>query len=199
MTTSVRQIVGYAAVSPASGVSVREVVAYSWERPKGTVGLRSVTGYAWRLNVAPLPLGKTGQLALLDLINEVTDVTFTIGTGTYPLVFGALTADASVLNTNTALSLTCPSKYSGSISVHYNRQLLTRAFPNAATTPLFSIPSATTIRALVPQINSTFGVHLVATDLVDGPVSAGATQITIAAASTSYMFTPASTQVLGTS
>jgi hypothetical protein len=63
---------------------------------------------------------------------------------------------------------------------------------NGNTGSLSSPTSATTILSQLSTWNTVSGVNLVSTDLVDGPIAAGATSVTLTAASTSLSLVPGS-------
>ncbi|MDR3392194.1 MAG: hypothetical protein P4L77_10730 [Sulfuriferula sp.] len=126
-----------------------------------------------------------GAGAIYALINSESSVVWSASNST----LGSPSTDTSIANTNTAISITAlqVSGYVGTYTLHYNRTSLAAQFASTAWL-LGTISAATTIHALIPQINSAYGVYLDPTDIVDGPVAANATQLVLQVASTSYVY-----------
>jgi len=162
-------------------LQVRQVVGHTWTPEVAIVGVRQVVGHTWTPDPFPLP-NVTGAGGLLALLNAEAIVPFTAA----ELTIGVPAPSTSVPNTNTSVAVTAGAgiAYIGSAPFYYNRVLLNRAFSN--TNWLLSpVAANTTLSALLSQINSAYGVSLVADDIVDGPVAEGG-----------YMFLPGSTVTL---
>lgn len=175
---------------------IRNVRGYALTSPPSQAQLRNVRGYALTAATKPPPTAQTGVNAMLWLLNQNINIAtpftlsqLTIGTpSSYSDPTGRNNAQVSV----TAKS---GSGYQGTMTAYYNRRTLDSVF-NSTAWLLGTISSATTIRALIPQINTAYGVGLDPTDVVDGPVNAGATSLTLTIASGSYMFKPGSALML---
>lgn len=158
-----------------------------------SVAVRQLIGHAWAEDTSkPLP-NLAGQTALLNLINANSNRTFTLSQ--ISLDVPAVATASPYGNTSVVVSALGPSNLSGAVTVFYNRQPISRALGGGGW-PFSAISSATTISALLPQINTFFGTTLVAADIVDGAVAAGASSVIITIASGSYMFIPGSTMTL---
>lgn len=73
---------------------------------------------------------------------------------------------------------------------------VTLASAFASTSLLMGVGTATTIRALVNNIAAVAGVNLLPTDVVDGPVSAGASSVTLTVAPGNLTYLPGSSVTL---
>jgi hypothetical protein len=166
---------------------IRNVRGYAMSAMPAKAQIRNVRGYVMSNATKPPPTSVTGAAALLWLLNQNTKgVTFASG----QLVIGtpqAYSDPSGRSNTQVLITANQSSGYSGSMTAYYNRRTLLSVFSNTGWL-LGTISSATTIRALIPQINTAYGVGLDVTDVVDGPVAAGATSLVLTVASGSYMF-----------
>jgi hypothetical protein len=128
-----------------------------------------------------------GAQAILNLVNSEAKQVFT----TSQISIGAPAASTAVPNTNTVIEVSAlaGSGYSGEVNLYYSRINVANVF--ASTQFLLpAITSATTKSALIPAINTAYGTYLVPTDIVDGPVPAGTTSITLTIAAGSYVYIP---------
>lgn len=185
------------AFSSDAGLTLRNIQGYAFQTvPPGLV-LRNIQGYAFETPATALPLNKTGDLALYDLINSNRKVSMTFSASNTSL--GTPTAmaqpDASGHNTTVSLAALSNSGYSGSIVFNYKRRPITDAISGSIS--LGTIASNTTVSAMLPTINSKYGVNLTAQDIVDGPVNAGATYIPLIVASGSWLFLPGTAVAAG--
>lgn len=106
---------------------------------------------------------------LLDLINADNTTNLPLSA----VSFGAPTAvdpEATGLITNVTASATLGSGYSGSQTFTYNRVGL--EFMNVNEPDLVIETEETSIHALIPYLNTTFGIQLTADDIEDGVVPA---------------------------
>lgn len=113
------------------------------------------------------------------------------------LVFSDPQVLAGQFNSNVKLTVPKGSKlpYSGSMRMRYNRWSIAKPFETRSAKDLTSFGSSV-VNSLA-AINAAFGLALVAEDVVDAPISAGTTQITLTIASGSFMFIPGTSVVLG--
>lgn len=165
---------------------VRHMVGSIWSPDPITVQARHMVGSIWTADVQPLP-AQSGVAAFLALLNNSTSkVTFT----TSNLTVGQPQA-TSLNNVNTVVKITAlpASGFSGSMNIYYNRRKITDAVSSNSWL-LGTIASNTTILALLSQINTAYGTNFDPTDIVDGPVQAGATSIKLTVANTSYVYIP---------
>lgn len=172
---------------------IRNVRGYALTAPPTQTQVRNVRGYALTTVTKAPPAAQVGINAMLWLLNQNLSITtpFTlsqINIGT-PSSYSDPTGRS---NAQVTVSAKTGSGYRGSMTAYYNRRPLDFVFNSNVPWLLGTISSDTTIRALIPQINSAYGVGLDATDVVDGPVPAGSTSILLTAATGSYMFQPGS-------
>lgn len=176
------------------GGSLRNLKGYAITQAPPTGNVRNVKGYAITVATPALPT-VTDATALYPLINAQTrgGPTWSASNST----LGTPTADATVPGYNTKIRLTPAgsSGYGGYVDLWYHR----RSIDDLAPTPkaLAAIPSNTTVRALLADVNSKYGWSLQATDVVDDPVAAGSAYFAITAASTSLVFRPGSVTTVG--
>lgn len=194
MTTSFRKLSATAFVSDM-GATLRQIAGYAFETvlPAGTV--RQIAGYAFEQASPPLNLAVTGDLALYALINNNT--TFAGKWSASNSTLGVPSVDNTQKNCNTKINLAAlpVSGFGGNLNLFYNRRTLNSVI--SASISLGSIPSNTTVWAMLPTINTKYNINLTQTDVVNGTVLAGATTIALVAASTSWMFVPGSTVAVG--
>lgn len=177
----------------AAQPKVRHMVGSIWSPDPVTVQARHMVGSIWTPDAQPLP-AQTGVAAFLALLNANTSTVFT----TSNLTVGA-PQTTTPNNVNTVVKITAlpASGFSGSMNVYYTRRNLADAFPGSQN--LGTISSATTIYALLPTINSKYGLNLTTQDINDGPVPAGSTVIAITASNSSYVFKPGTVASVGQS
>lgn len=168
------------------GGTLRGIKGYAFQSVPGGGTVVNIHGYAFEL-VEPLPTPIGGKTALLGFISINSAITWTSDNS----VLGPPIADSSVGSVNTRVQLTAmhSSGYSGSTTIRYGRHELAAAFSSKTVTAL-SPKADTTVYGLLNEINSAFGYQLTTSDLVDGPVLAGATSLTLTTATGSYMFLP---------
>ena len=192
-----KQLGGYViSKTPARG-KLRNTNGYVIQRIQPTGRVRHIDGYVIMTAAKAVVRDKIGMDALLDLMNANAKVTFTYDT----ITIGAVTYDpmGTVQGKNTKVRITAKGNslgYSGSNYLYYDRIPFERYHTDR--TWKLSIASDTTLHALIPQINTLYGGNLVATDVIDGPVLAGATGVRLTAADQSYMMIPGSYVALGT-
>lgn len=183
---------GSRAVAFASDNSLvlRNIQGFAFESPLPQLVLRNLQGYAFQRAKLALPLSVTGDQALYQLINNNSKYNSWSASNS---TLGTPAASSAQPNANTVVNLAAlsASGYGGNIDLYYNRRPLSDAFPNqlALTPP----GSNSTIYNQLSMINSVYSLNLTQQDVNDGPVSAGATRITLTAASGSWLFTPGST------
>jgi hypothetical protein len=86
--------------------------------------------------------------------------------------------------------------YSGSMEFRYNRWPIVDAFQGLDTTTL-PAGNQTTVHARLAAINAAFGRNFATYDVVNSPVAANATAITLTVASTSFLFLPGTSITIG--
>lgn len=216
-TFNLRQLSGYAAVPDPALFGVKQVAPFALVPDRGTVQMLRAQGMvAARAPGIVQMLRATGYVAMhqqggavwklstaaamLYLVNKATKVAFNATDVTYgvPAADSTYTATKG-LDTVVAVKAAAGGAYSGSYNVYYRRMPIGSYFCQYQTTTLlFSVgSSATTISALLPALNAAYGMNFVASDIVDGPVAANATKITLTAAANHVLFTASSIQ-LGT-
>jgi hypothetical protein len=175
--------------------SIRQVTPGAWVKTEGLVpkvNVRNVTPIAFASKRA-VPT-KASAAALLDLINShLLSGSFTAD----QLSFATPVTDTSVdgLNTTVQVTATGTAPVSGSVTLRYARIAISRLF-TVKSFELTPPASNTTISALLTQINAAYGTSFLAGDLVDGPVLAGATSITLQPAANNYILDSNSTVTL---
>lgn len=180
----------------APTTQIRNVRGYALTSPPTQAQLRNVRGYALTAATKPPPTAQTGVNAMLWLLNQNINIATPFTLSQLTIGTPSSYSDPTGLN-NAQVTVTAKSGsgYQGSMTAYYKRRTLDSVFSSTAWL-LGTISSATTIRALIPQINTAYGVGLDPTDVVDGPVNAGATSLTLTIASGSYMFQPGSALML---
>jgi hypothetical protein len=175
---------------PTQG-QMRQVSAFSLQQSSTSGSLRQVSAFTLQKSAKPALTG--GLAGLWPLIQA--DASITVNSSN--LSVSAPVADSTQPNCNTYVTVApigaLLNSYSGTYKLYYNRQDINIAFAGNNNTWKLSVPSATTVKALLSSINSAYGIALDPTDVVDGPVAAGATQLQITIASTSYVYLPGST------
>jgi hypothetical protein len=180
--------------APSQGV-VRQVNGYTLQQASSSGAVRQVNGYTLQLNRKPPVTG--GLAGLWPLI---------VADASIPLVQAQLSvsapfADSSQSGCNTGITVAplgaLLNQYSGHTNLYYNRASIADAFTISGSQWLLgTITQATTIHALLSSINSAYAIALDSTDINDGPVAAGVTQLTLTGATGSYVFRPGSTVIL---
>lgn len=202
MTANIRQFAPVVWTAGPKVDTIRQFAPVVWTQPPGQVQVRQAIAHTLQPTApgglvrqavvhALQPQRKNptlaGTAAIIALINSETVTPFTLSN----LTLGTPTVNTSISGTNTALQLTAlpASGYIGTYQIHYNRVSLFKQFASTAWL-LPTISASTTIRALVPQINAAYGTYIDPTDVVDGPVAAGATSLQLVVASGSYVYQP---------
>jgi Concanavalin A-like lectin/glucanases superfamily len=175
--------------APTQG-SLRQIGGYTLQVSSTQGQLRSIAASTLQLTVRPQ---KTGGLAgLWALIQADAKQAITQS----QLSISAPVVDNTQPNCNTYVTVapigTLLLQYSGTTKLYYHRTDIANAFQGGTnnTWKLGTIASATTIRALIPQINTAYSLALDPTDVVDGPVAAGAMQVQLQVDPGSYVFIP---------
>jgi hypothetical protein len=169
---------------------LRQASAFTLQKSSTQGALRQISAFTLqKTTVATTKGGLTGLWALIQADAKQTILQS-------QLTVSAPVADTSKLNCNTYVTVAPTGallqQYSGTTKLYYNRVDINNAFLGGTnnTWKLGTIASATTIRALIPQINTQYGLTLDPTDVVDGPVAAGATKLQLVADPNSYVFNP---------
>ena len=181
--------------APALG-QVRQIAGYALTKAPAQGQVRQAVAYALVVAAQPVVKTKTGLAAFYDMLNaNRKDLTITWSAAN--LSVGVPFA-ANVDDKNTGVRITdlAQNGYSGWANVYYNRIPFVRLF--TSTNLQITINSATTLRALIPAINTAYGTFLVPEDVVDGPVPANAAGVRLTAADGSIMWQPGTFVALGT-
>jgi hypothetical protein len=206
-TMSIRRVMALQWTQDAIGAKFRAMPAVTWTKLSSSGSLRQVSAFAMQKSSTQGQLRqvsafvmqkkqfqiKTGGLAGLWALIQA-DAKQTISQS--QLSVSAPVADSSQINCNTYVTVapigTLLQQYSGTYKLYYNRTDIANAFLGGTnnTWKLGTISSATTIRALIPQINTQYGLTLDPTDVVDGPVAANATKLQLVVDPNSYVFAP---------
>jgi len=186
----------YVAVQSPPVVEFRSVRAYALTQPANTTQLRNVRMYAL-VQMAPLTyLAKAGAVALLEAINKEHSKTLTAEQVYFenpqPL------AGDDHFNSQITMKPHAVFPYSGQMVFRYNRFVIADFFAGKDTSTL-PAGSQTTIHGRLAAINSTFGCSLSTTDVVNAPVAANTTGLTLTIATTSILFVPGSKMFIGQS
>lgn len=112
---------------------------------------------------------QAGEQILLDLINadNAKELPLTAVSFAAPAAVGG---EAAAEATSVVVSANSGSGYKGSQTFTYNR--VPMSFMNANEPDLVVETVEETIHALIPFLNSTFGIQLTEADIVDGPIAA---------------------------
>lgn len=186
---NVAGVQGYVLANPAAPAQLRDIRGYAMVQLPATVQLRSIGGYAM-VPYWTLPKGQTPAQALMAMILQQGYLNrpathFNLGA----VEVGTETGyDTKVKVTPTALAL-----LSGEMYFHYNRANMNR-MPDLSS---IVIGNAANVHALIPQINTLTGMQLTTSDLVNDAIPAGYPEITLTAASTSYLFVPGTKTQIG--
>lgn len=179
------------------GLTLRNIQGFAFETVPPGMTLRNIQGFAFERAPLAIPVNVTGDLALYTLINNNRKPGVSITWSASNSALGTPVADNTYGTTNTRISLSAKSNsgYNGSVNLFYTRRSITDAVLGSVS--LGTISSATTVVSMLPTINSKYGLNLTAQDVVDGPVAAGATFITLTIASSSWVFLPGSVVAVG--
>lgn len=174
---------------PTQG-AIRNVAGFTLQKTSTQGILRNIT--AWTLQMSLRPQKTGGLTGLWTLIQADAKQTLQQS----QLTVSAPVVDSTQPNCNTYVTVapagTLLQQYSGTTKLYYNRTDIANAFLGGLnnTWKLGTISAATTIRALIPAINVAYSLTLDPTDVVDGPVAAGVTQLLLQAAPNGYVFRP---------
>lgn len=195
-TVNVRKASAVAFVSDV-GLQLRQITGYAFESPGPGLQLRQIAGYVFETPQVGVPVSKTGDLALYDLINgnRVVSTVFSASNTTLGTPTALGSPDANGHNTSIRLTAKAGSGYSGSTTFYYKRRPLSDLNPGSVS--LGTIAADTTVWALLATINSKYGWNLVQQDVVNATVKAGTTVLPLIAASGSYQFVPGTTAGVG--
>lgn len=195
-TANVRRAAAVAYTSDV-GENLRQIVGYAFETIPGSEVVRSIAGYAFENAPRTIPMSKTGDLSMYDLINNNRIVSTVFSTSNTTLGTPTALSQLDTNGHNTSVSLTAKngSGYSGSITFYYLRRPIGDLNPTSLSLGTISVD--TTIYAVLATINSKYSWNLSQSDVVDGIVKAGAQGITLTAASGSYLFVPGSQVIVG--
>lgn len=189
-TFDVTSVQGYALATPPAPLALRGLQGYVMGQPATSLALRAIQGYAM-VTYNKLPAGVSAATALMNLIlakakNTRGSNQFTLD----PVEVGTRTDyDSKVKLTALPVSL-----LQGSMYWHYNRIPLGR-IPDLAGVV---IGGALSVNELLAKISTVAGFTLSADDFVNDAIPAGAVEITLTAASTSYIWQPGTQVQLGT-
>lgn len=153
------------------------------------IQLRGIGGYVM-VPFRTLPTGQTAAAALMALILTLSK---TVRPASH---FNLAAVEVSTLtgyDSKVNVTPTASALLSGSMYFYYNRVNMVR-MPDLSS---IVIGSAANVWALIPQINTLTGMQLTTNDLVNDIIPAGYPEITLTAASTSYLFTPGSQCQIG--
>lgn len=206
-TMSVRRVVALQWSQDAVGAKFRAMPAVTWTKLSSSGSLRQVSAFVMQKSSTK---GQLRQVSAFVMQKKLSQVKTGGLTGLWALIqadakqtilqaqlsVSAPVVDASKLNCNTYVTVAplgaLLQQYSGTTKLYYNRTDINNAFLDGTnnTWKLGTLASATTIRALISQINTQYGLTLDPTDVVDGPVAAGATKLQLVADPNSYVFAP---------
>lgn len=178
-------------------VTFRKITRYALVEIVPQVSIRKISSYALvRDATTALTKGKSSIALLLELVNANSKGT--VFTQTTLRLSNPTAENYQVFNTKVTASATdAQTAYAGSTLFRYNRAAITRHFINDMQLGI-TVSSNTTIYDLLAALNTAHNVVMTTDDVVDGPVLAGATGITLTAKSTSFLYLPGTTVRLGT-
>jgi hypothetical protein len=186
----------YVAIQSMPTIDIRNVRAFALTQPAVDVTLRKVRAYAL---VHPSPvtyLSMKADVALLTAVNKEHGKNFTESQVFFENP-RALAGDARY-NSKVSMKPQPTYPYSGSMEFRYNRWPIADAFQGLDTSTL-PAGNQTTVHARLAAINAAFGRNFATYDVVNSPVAANATAVTLTVASTSFLFTPGTSITIGSS
>lgn len=189
MPVSIASVQGYALANPPAQIQLRDIRGYSMVTMPAAIQLRGIGGYVM-VPFRTLPTGQTAAAALMALILTLSK---TVRPASH---FNLAAVEVSTLtgyDSKVNVTPTASALLSGSMYFYYNRVNMVR-MPDLSS---IVIGSAANVWALIPQINTLTGMQLTTNDLVNDIIPAGYPEITLTAASTSYLFTPGSQCQIG--
>lgn len=193
-TLSVRKLTGYVAVVAVERtLKLRKITGYAATAIASSASVREINGLALVKPVFYPPFHQPSLKGLLDTINHQHGTRFVEG----DLQFGPPSVLSQDFYFNSKLTVVASdfSGFSGEILFRYNRAAISKAFFRKDMTALKTFGSS--VVASLPAINAKYALNLQASDVVDGPVTAGATTLKLTMAATSYYYLPGSTVTLG--
>ncbi|MNZ78399.1 hypothetical protein D3C78_969680 [compost metagenome] len=190
--SKVRSAEAYALVQESPGTSLRKVQGFTLESPIPDAKIRRIVGFSLE-SVTPTSLfsNLNGLETLRAAIKKEMGVTVTDALAT----FGDPQPAIDSYNTRVVLTAVSTSEYSGTMGIRYNRFPLEEAFKGKNTSQV--IGAATSIHGRLAAINAFFGLKLEPRDVVDKALLPDTPGFTLRVASTSYLYVPNSTMVIG--
>jgi hypothetical protein len=194
MSTSLRSVDVYVAVSQIPTVELRKVNGYALATTVEPITLRGINGYALVDQVKRPDLNISGKVGILAAINKEQGTSFIAS----QLTFGVPQPTADQTQTyNTTIRVTAKksSGYSGYYTFQYARYALSEAFDGQA----LDLPGVvgTTIWGTLDAINTKFFIKLEQYDVADGPITPGATSILLTVLDSSIYYKSGTTIRLG--
>lgn len=186
---NIANIQGYALASAPAPIQLRDIKGYVMVTPPAPVQLRSILGYAM-VPFLNLPTGQTPAQALLAMILKLSR---TVRPATHFTLGVPEAGTESGYDTKVKVNPTAAALLSGEMYFHYNRVYMNRM----ASLSSIVIGSAANTHALIPQINTLTGMQLTTSDIVNDVIPAGSPEVTLTAASTSYLFVPGTQVQIG--
>lgn len=192
MGAKVANVQGYGLIKPPNPINLRRLAGYAMTQPANSINLRTLNGYAM-VPFAKLPTGANGASSLMTLILQKSKSVrpasqFSLGPVEVSTEPGY---DSKALLTAQPSSL-----LSGSMYWYYNRAPMSK-LSSAGNIAGITIGAAANTHALISAINAATGMVLTTADIVNTAIAAGAVEVTITAADTSYIFAPGSTVNIG--
>lgn len=175
-------IQGYALMYPPAPIRLRSVGGYAMVALPLSINLRSINGYAM-VPFQGLPLGQTFSAALIALILRLSKI---VRPASHFNLGAVEVGDVTGYNSKVKLTPTPTALLSGEMYFHYNRVYMNRM----ASLSAIVIGAAANTHALIAQINTLTGMVLTTADIVNDVIPAGAVEVTLTAAATSYLFVP---------
>lgn len=181
----------YAAVRVPSAIQIRALSALVMSANVQPQAIRAVNGNVMEA-VRPRDFSIDPTVAVLSAVNR--EFTLSLVAGTVSVTGRSLAGDA-FFDAEAVLTALPGSGLKGSVAVRYRRYPFALAFQGKDTSA-FVVGAATTIHALLPQINSQYNLALTTADVRDGAVPLHG-QVTLLTLATSIYFRPNEQIVLG--
>lgn len=189
MPVNIASIQGYALANPPAALQLRSVTGYAMVSLPTALQLRSIGGYAM-VPFRELPKGQTPAAALMAMVLRLTKIA---RPASHFNLAPAEVGDVTDYNSKVKVTPNVAALLSGEMYFHYNRVYLNR-MPDLSS---IVIGSAANTHALIPQINTLTGMQLSTADIVNDVIPAGYPEVTLTAASTSYLFVPGTQTQIG--
>lgn len=174
-----------------STANLRRVNGYVLATMPTTAQVRKVNGYALA-QVGTPTWTLDGQSWLLKLFNNENGYSYTSSQLTFS---NPQTRSDPRFNSQVDCTAGSSLSVSGTMQFYYQRWDINLALVGKSATTSVSY-SSTLVKSLA-EINSKFGLALVAADVVDQAIPSGTTQLTLEIASTSLMYLPGTKVTLG--